>query len=608
MNSDTEEIKTRLNIVDVLGEYIRLDKAGSNWRALCPFHNEKSPSFMVSEERQFWHCFGCQKSGDIFSFVMEMEGLDFREALSQLAEKAGVQLKNYNSGKAEEKNRTLELLELATKWYDHQLWKGPGKIKILQYLRERGLQDETIKKFRLGYAPNGWRNILTFLSSRDYKTDEILRSGLIVRKTDTKTENCYDRFRDRVMFPIADYTGRTLGYSARVAPGGDESQAKYVNTPETEVYHKSQILYGIDKARNEIKKKDFVLLVEGNMDVVASHQAGIENVIAVSGTALTEDQINIIKRYTKNIKMFFDMDSAGESATKKSIKLCFSQEMNVKVIQLPEGKDAAEIAKEDPKLLREAVGKAKNIMDYFFENTLKKYKKDDVESRKKIVDELLDRISMLKYLPDKNYWIKKLAESINNSGASIHEDEKALTDMLKKASLKNKIEESKDASPNEPIRTRSKKELLVGELIGLMFVSIVAWKEAVKEAEKIVPWSQDSLLLLALQEGEKVNFDFDKFILEIQEERELVTQAERILFEKKYQLDLNNNLEEVISKDPLKDFYVCLKELNKEDKRKELLRIASDLKTAEKRKDQNAMVFLRQEFDKISRGLNKLTD
>src|SRR3989339_173899 len=344
MNNDIEEIKSKLNIVDILGEYIRLDKAGANWRALCPFHNEKSPSFMVNEEKQFWHCFGCQKSGDIFAFVMEMEGLEFREALKTLAEKAGVKLQGYSPQKAKEKNRIGEILELATKFYEVQLWKGEGKEKILPYLRERGLKDETIREFRLGYAPRGWRNAIQFLTGRGYKIEEIAKAGLLVEKKDAYRDSnlrihsnsrihesheedirrfedsrtfadsnrFYDRFRDRVMFPIADYSGRVVGYSARVAPGADESQAQYVNTPETEVYHKSKILYGIDKARMEIKQRDWALLVEGNMDVIAASQAGIRNVIAVSGTALTEDQVNIIKRYTKNIKMFFDMDSAGQ--------------------------------------------------------------------------------------------------------------------------------------------------------------------------------------------------------------------------------------------------------------------------------------------------------
>ncbi len=235
MNSDIEEIKSRLNIVDVLGTYIRLEKAGANWKALCPFHNEKSPSFMASEERQRWHCFGCGKDGDIFSFIMEMEGLDFKEALNNLAEKAGVELKKINPKLAAEKSKTLEILELAAKFYETQLWKGEGKEKIIQYLYNRGLKDEALKEFRLGYAPKGWRNLLAFLTGRGYKTEEINKTGLLVKKENAQSSNnqYYDRFRDRIIFPVADLNKKVVGFSARVAPGGDESQAKYVNTPET---------------------------------------------------------------------------------------------------------------------------------------------------------------------------------------------------------------------------------------------------------------------------------------------------------------------------------------------------------------------------------------
>ena len=306
MNSAVEEIKSRINVVDLVGDYIKLQKAGANFRACCPFHNEKTPSFMVSEEKQIWHCFGCGKGGDVFGFLMELEGLEFKEVLKILADKAGIQLPEYNPQKASSKNKTLEILELVTKFYEKQLWDGSGKDKILKYLHDRQLKDESIKDFRLGYAPDGWRNILKFLLDRGYKAEEIMETGLLVEKTDTdanqrmeseSTNKYYDRFRDRIIFPIADPMGKIIGFSARVAPGGDESQAKYINTPETMAYHKSKVLYGIDKAKQEIKNQDFTLLVEGNTDVIAAHQAGLKNTVAVSGTALTADQLDILKRY-----------------------------------------------------------------------------------------------------------------------------------------------------------------------------------------------------------------------------------------------------------------------------------------------------------------------
>jgi DNA primase len=612
-NSDVEEIKSRLNIVDVLGDYIRLDKAGANWKALCPFHNEKTPSFMVNEEKQFWHCFGCQKHGDIFTFIMEMEGLDFREALKTLAEKAGVKLKAYNPEKIEEKNRTLEILELATKFYEVQLWKGNGKIKILNYLRERGLSNEAIKNFRLGYAPRGWQNALSFLSERGYKLNEILKTGLLVEKKDIQTTNdkfpmtkeiknsgCYDRFRDRIIFPVADYSGKIVGYSARVAPGGDESQAKYINTPETEVYHKSRILYGIDKAKSSIKKNNWALLVEGNMDAIASSQAGIENVIAVSGTALTKEQIAIIKRYASKIKMFFDMDDAGAAATKKSVKACLIEEIEVEIVSLPKGKDAAELAQEDPEKLKKATENALSVMDYFFEKNFKKFDKSTAAGKKKISEEILDIISSLGNAVEKNHWIKKLSQELETS-------EKALTDELKKINLNDRLENKSSQNSNDnKASVLSREEILIKEISGLMLVYREVWKETKNKIKERELFFKDDLLKLMLEKGEEANFDFDIFIKFLDNDKILKEKAEKAFFEKKYQLGLNNNWEEIEIPDPLSEMEKYLNELDKEKKREELVKIAADLKTARENNDKDSIELLKRESDKISKELAKL--
>jgi len=602
MNNDLEEIKSRLNIIDVLGEYIRLEKAGSNYRALCPFHNEKSPSFMVSEEKQFWKCFGCQKGGDIFTFVMEMEGLEFREALKQLAEKAGVKLAGYDPKKAEQKNRTMEILELATKWYEYQLWSGPGKIKILNYLRERGLKDETIKEFRLGYAPRGWRNIIQFLEKRGYKIEEIEKTGLLVAKTSdvsprmpvghrmSNESRYYDRFRERIMFPIADYSGRVVGYSARVAPGGDESQAKYVNTPETEVYHKSHILYGLDKAKNSIKEKDFALLVEGNMDVIAASQAGIKNVVAVSGTALTPDQIKIIKRYTPKVKMFFDMDSAGHSATKKSMKLCFASDMNVEVVSIPKGKDAADLAQENSEELKKSVDTSKNAMEYLLDDSLEKYNKDDVNDKRKISEILTDMLGSIANSVEKNHWIKKIAQKLETT-------EVALTDALKKVTLKNRVGNEKSVREESVFADRPKIDILTDELLGIILAYPDVWREAKKECEKHSFTPKDSLLKTVLEKGESVNFNQEKLISVLEPAQ--LERAEELYFQKRFRLGLNNELEEIIIEKPREEFENILKSIKKETKRSQLDNIVADLKKAEEKKDKVAINFLRGELKRI---------
>lgn len=608
MNSDIEEIKSRLNIVDVLGTYIRLEKAGANWRALCPFHNEKSPSFMVSEERQRWHCFGCQKDGDIFSFVMEMEGLDFKEALNNLAEKAGVELKKINPKLAAEKSKNLEILELATKFYETQLWKGEGKRNVIKYLHDRGLGDVAMREFRLGYAPKGWRNLLQFLERRGYKIDEIKKTGLLVEKTNSQqsktnnqmvsgklsaVSNYYDRFRDRIIFPVADVNGRIVGFSARVAPGGDETQAKYVNTPETEVYHKSKILYGIDKARKEMRQRDFVLLVEGNTDVIAAWQAGLRNTVAVSGTALTPDQVGIIKRYTNKVKMLFDMDSAGENATKKSIRMCFEKEMEVQIVTLPEGKDAAELAQKNPQKLKESVEGAQGAMEYFFKKTFSRYDKNKVEDKKAIAAELLAQIENLASEIEKRHWLKKLAQELET-------DEAMLTDMLKKTALKERFgKQAPSAQISGAFNPKKKIETLMGDLAGLALISPDAWKRVLEEKALAAFFLKDSLLSAIVKKGKEADYNFDSFI-KILGDHELVGAFEKAYFEKKYRLDLNNNLEEVIIDDPLQEAENVFREIKKEIKKEELEKITRDLRKAEEKKDREAIQFLRLQVKKIS--------
>jgi len=608
MNSDVEEIKNRLNIVDILGEYIRLDKAGTNFKARCPFHNEKSPSFMVSEEKQIWHCFGCQKGGDIFGFVMEMEGLEFKEALKLLADKAGVELKRYDGKSEVNKNRIFEILELTTKFYEYQLWEGPGKIKILNYLHERGLKDETIKEFRLGYAPKGWDNILQFLTSRGYAVEEISRSGLLVEKNKEKLQTTnyklqankyYDRFRERVMFPVADTNGKIVGFSARVTPGQDESQAKYINTPETEVYHKSKVLYGIDKAKSEIKQKNNVFLVEGNLDVLAASQAGIKNTVAVSGTALTIDHLGVIKRYTNKVRMCFDMDSAGEAATKKSMKLCFEKDVNAEVVELPSGKDVAELAKSDPEAMKESIEKASEAMEYFFQKNLSKHNKDEVEGKNQITNEILGMIGNLTNEITKSHWLKKLAEILNVK-------ENILTDMLKKANIKDRIINTSGGSvkSEETFSPKSKKETLVQEIIGLMLVYENVWRKALSGEKENPVFREDALLNFMMENGEKLNFNLDKLLASISQE-ENKKRVEKIFFEKKYRFDLNNNIEEIIINNPEEEFEKILEEVKKEEKRLELEKIQYDLKLAEDRKDKEAITILRQEASRILGEINE---
>ena len=556
---------------------------------------------MVSEDKQIWHCFGCQKGGDIFGFVMEMEGLDFRGALELLAEKSGVELKKTNPVQAAQKNKTLDILEMATKFYQAHLLQTASGKKILGYLKDRGINDESIKNFRLGYAPNGWTHALDFLIKNGFSEQEIAKTGLLVESQKSGGKRFYDRFRDRIMFPIADVNGKVVGYSARVAPGGDESQAKYVNTPETEVYHKSKILYGISRAKGEIRQQKSVLLVEGNMDVIAAHQAGIANTVAVSGTALTEEHLNIIKRYTDKIKMCFDMDSAGEAATKKSLRLCFEKEINAQVVQLPSGKDAADLVKNDPGALKIAVEGAQSAMEYLFASTFKKFDKEKVEDKKIITQELLEMIGYLANDVEKNHWLKKLATELEI-------EESVLTDMLKRARLKERVVGASEipSQENRAFMPSGKIETLMKDLIGLALIYESAWKRIVEEKDlSYLP--KDSLLSTMIEKGANFRFNFDELVrlIDSPEDR---TKAEKIYFENRYRIGLNNSLEEVSIEKPVVEIENRLRKIKYEVNKENLEKISKDLDAAKKAGDQGAVRFLESEFVKINKeqfSLNK---
>lgn len=516
MSQEIDDIKSKLNIIDLIGEYVRLQKAGNNWKACCPFHNEKTPSFSVSEDKQVWHCFGCSKGGDIFGFLMEIEGLSFREALENLAQRAGVELPKYGEDKnrysSEEKNKIWEILELATLFYEKQLWEGLGKKEILDYLKSRGLSEKTIKEFRLGYAPQGWRNMIQFLMNKGYELKDILRAGLIIEKESgrNQADNYYDRFRDRIMFPIADSAGKIIGYSARINPGGDESQAKYINTPETELYHKSNVLYGIDKAKANIKEKDWILLVEGNMDVIASHQAGIKNVVAVSGTALTAEQLNVIRRYTKNIKMFFDMDEAGQKAAQRSAQLAFEKELNASIVSISNGKDAADIVKDDVKKFNEAIGKSVGAMEYFMDKFFVNKNKSNIEDKKIIIEELSGLINSFSNKVEKEFWIKKLSERLDIS-------ERALFDEFNKR--KSQIRYSGDDDRSFQIQGVNAekydkiKDIQI-QIMGAFISEDDIWREGAKKYKKEIEqyFNNPKIIEIVFDKGKEFDFNFEKLL------------------------------------------------------------------------------------------------
>ena len=417
-NNITDEIKSKLDIIDVIQEYLpQLKQVGANWKTACPFHNEKTPSFTVSREKQIWHCFGCSEGGDIFTFVMKMEGIEFIDALKILAKKANVILKKQDPQLTTQRDRLLNICQTATDFYYQILTKTSQGQVAREYLKERKILNQTIKDFQLGFTPDSWENLINFLSKNGFTENEIIMSGLAIQRTSSNAIkskiNCYDRFRNRLIFPIRDIYGNVVGFSGRILGKNEKEEAKYINTPQTLIYNKGHILYGLDKAKQEIKKENIAVLVEGNMDVISSHQAGVKNVIACSGTALTLEQIKLLKRYSLNLVLSFDTDSAGQTATKRSIDITQQQEMNVKVIKLAIDKDPDECIKRDVNIWKEAIKNATPIMEYYFRSVFLNLNLSNVENKKNAGKILLPIIAKITNKIEQTHWLQKLAEHLN---------------------------------------------------------------------------------------------------------------------------------------------------------------------------------------------------
>ncbi|MBI2003233.1 MAG: DNA primase, partial [Candidatus Wildermuthbacteria bacterium] len=408
---------------EVVGSYVKLQKAGGNWRGLCPFHAEKSPSFFVSPPRQSWRCFGCSVGGDMFAFIMQIEGVEFGDALRLLAQKAGVELRPMDPSFAKaqtERKRLLDVAEWAAKFFEHQLAGSSVGKEAVAYLRGRGIQEETIKEWRLGYAPDSAQGLLRFLIAKGYREDEVNRAGLLAR-TDGKI---FDRFRSRIVFPVSDAQGQIIGFGGRIFKKDGETGglAKYVNVPNTPLYDKSHALYGFDKAKLALHKEDACVLVEGYMDTIAAWQAGTKNVVASSGTALTSFQLRTLKRHTENLILAYDMDLAGDSATKRGIDLALAEGFSLRVVVMPRDKDPGDAATEDPegwaRMVKESVG----ILDYYFQTAFARYDRKTPEGKKEISSMLLP---VLKRVPNKieqAHWTQKLAEEIGVQEAVIREE------------------------------------------------------------------------------------------------------------------------------------------------------------------------------------------
>lgn len=475
MSSPVEQIKDRLNIADVVGSYVTLEKSGRNFRAHCPFHNERTPSFFVSPERGTYHCFGCDAGGDIFEFVEKFEGVDFYGALKILAAKAGVALERSDPRARDEKEHLYKVLDGAASFYEKTLVDSPHALK---YLAERGIGDASRTEWRLGFAPNEWQGLLSFFSSRGVKEDILIKAGLVAR---SRERRCYDRFRGRIMFPISDSSGRIIAFSARVLPVQEVpksasaqsfSEAKYINSPETELYRKSVALYGFDKAKQAIREKNTCIVVEGQMDVIITHQAGVRNAVATSGTALTEEHLGRIRRFAEKIVFAFDADAAGFAAAERGLVLALGNGMNVALAHLPQKMDPAELGCISPKSLAERLENAQHAIDFFL-TVLKENSTDPrrlaIEAGKKI----LPLIAHMKNRIEQAHFIAEMARQ-----TGVRED--ALWEEFKIVRAEG-FGANKKPSGEKPAQAPRSRETAIAERL----TGILLWQRSVGSEQAV---------------------------------------------------------------------------------------------------------------------------
>ncbi len=545
--SSVEQIKERLNIEGVVGSYIKLERAGNSLKAKCPFHNEKTPSFFVSPDRGSYYCFGCGAKGDMFTFVQEFEGIDFLGSLKILADRAGVTLEKFATKTSDKKERLYQLLETATLFMQSNL---ESEEIPLSYLKNRGLNNETIKNWKIGYVRDEWRSISDHLKSKGYFDDEIERAGI----SKTEGKNTYDRFRGRIMFPIFDSAGRVIAYSGRILHD-DGKSAKYLNSPQTELFDKSKVLYGYDRAKQSIRKFDFSILVEGQMDLLMAHQAGFTNAVASSGTALTSEHLALLKRISSKIIMSFDSDYAGAKAAERGWALALSNGMDVKIAEIPKGFDPADLILKDKDKFKDVIKNSTFLVDFLLNRV-----EAEIKDKKKLWETIKTKILPYIYLLDGNTersrYVKKISDLIN-----IKED--FIWDDLKKVKLDEEFQPQNERTENKTIEKEISQEILKKGSVERSLASILAKQEGRKTETKNVRDKIKTIL------GDEKYLKF---------EEEFKNKIDELTFE------AEGYYEKVADDKLLKETEYLILSLREEYFKRELEKLLSNLKLAEKSK------------------------
>ncbi len=608
--SDVDLIKEKIDIIDLISEYVQLKPSGVNHKGLCPFHREKTPSFMVNRERQSFKCFGCNKGGDVFTFVQEIEGLEFVEALKNLASRAGVALTNReNDVNSSQKNRLRDINTESARFFHNFLIKMDLAAAGRAYVKERGIQDETMAIWQIGYAPDQWDLLTQYLLKKGYSINDLVASGLTIQRegaVEGSSRGFYDRFRGRIMFPICDVHGGVVGFMGRILVETPNAGGKYVNTPQTILYDKSRVVFGLDKAKQAIKASDRIVLVEGQMDVIAVSQGGMKEVVATSGTTLTEHQIQLLKRYSHNLSMAFDADTAGQAAAKRGIDIALEKGMNIRVIIIPPGagKDPDECVKNNPDQWLKAVGDAQDIMYWYFDRVLTGKNLSDPKHKQEVVNTLLPEVLRIPYAVERDHWIQVLSEKVGVESAVLREDAQRILRNEKHAYRSNnsKSPQTTNSFSRPIIEETSRLDRLIEEFV----LYLVRFPLVVRSFFPSVLASLDSVLstspFSSLYEAIKNQYTTNTFITFTELRETVQTDNDRETIENllmKADLFFASEKEE---KEIRQDVASLIRDIREEWKKKKRQEITSAIGEAEERGDRERVRVLMEDFQRVIGG------
>jgi len=619
--SQIDEVRSKIDIIELINEYVPLKKAGRNWRALCPFHSEKTPSFMVSPELGIYKCFGCGRGGNVFTFLMEYEKMTFGEALRFLTKRAGVKLVSYRPSSDEaEKEKLYQINHLAGEFYHYLLLNHRVGKTALNYILGRGITKKSLTLFRLGYAPAMWDGAQRFLvDKKGYQPQDLEKAGLVIpsqkwevgraspkampaaqskkwEEKKEKTKVFYDRFRNRLIFPLTDHRGNVCGFAGRTIPPESKEAPKYINTPETLIYHKSELLYGLSVTKEEIKKIDSVVIVEGELDAISSYQVGVENVVAIKGSALTEQQARLLKRYTENITLALDTDIAGDAAARRGIEIADGLGFNIRIATFGKYKDPDEAAQKEPEFYKKKIREAVGIYDFLIDSAFQRFKGETPEEKKKIGQELTPALAKISDEIVKAHYVKLLAKRLGVEEEAIWSQTARQRDNETARQRDNdKISNIKYQVSNV---ARSRRDLLEEYLLAILFQSGgKTLMEGIKKAEDWIKEPANKRILVLLEnylEKKKTKFELKKFGKSLPEE--LSETFSRLCL-----LDLEKLLEDTSRKD--REVEKAIVELEKLTLRERFKEISEEIGKLEKEGKEEEIGKLEKELKELSERL-----